>query len=471
MTSYKVEMPSNYQELHDLGHIVSSTILSRKVPQPAHIAKILGQGNVSAYYLMHALMHSKEYGQGRDVLVYARRDKKAPAIHPFDSAVKPYFRVNDRDLPSRYILTPREQRGILIHDLNEDYGESLLGVFVVNDIISYLLGEETGKDAILDTNKNGLLLKSLENEIIKLPIKNHNGVYRLLEEKLTQLSIKPLSIPREYRRVLSSLYDFEKYIDKEVDYMPEQKDDLLMIINEMSTALTKKIKNKELLGPSEVEEQVKWQYMHVMEIMKHGNYIDVDRNLVLPGDQEFLLTLNKTLYWDFISNIAENVQRNSNSVLQNEHAKNDSYLSPIMVKLADSTNTVANMDQSPLTNATSIFRKARISIAAGIILGGYLKNQQNDYQRLHSGVDYLFRNLEHSVDRHLEYLSKSAMGETNYELDLKIFEVMKGKMKDLEILIAEMQEPSLVENVFKRIGNIFRPRKYELEFGGRQFTR
>ena len=145
-----------------LGDAVSGIILAREVPKPEDIATVLGDGSVDSYYFMHALMHSIEYGRRRGVVDYARRDQRAVQIHSFDSALRPFYRFKDKKLPSGYVLTPREIKGVLVHDLGEEFGQSLLGALVVNKVIGHLLREETGKDADLLTNKNALFFYSLQ---------------------------------------------------------------------------------------------------------------------------------------------------------------------------------------------------------------------------------------------------------------------------------------------------------------------
>ncbi len=432
----------DYKETRDLGKTVAKTILNRKVPEPDQISRVFGEENVDPYYVMHALTHSQEYGQRTGIINYGRRDQKAMQIHPYDSAFKPYRRLWDRRLPSGYDLTSEEIGEILIHDLGEEFGHSPLGALVVNGSIGYLLGKNKGEAANRLTNQNGMVLDSLQNRVNDLPQERLNQIqnkvddllqegrdqddiddilkeemgelyqshtYDILKEEMSVVEVKASHIRAHYQRFLSALNDFGDYVSQNSDYMGRgQKEDLLGRIGKMSSSLNK-TRGIDILTPDDATQSVLEQYEHVMGIMEAGNYIEVDENLVVPGSAPFLLTLEKTLYRDYIDNIAESM----------------------MAKNADATDNVITMDHTSLLNDTSIFRKARILINANIEHGKYLKENNEDYKRLERGIDYLFRNLDASVNHHLRELQKRTgdLAEDHWDLDLKIFTLMKEKLE------------------------------------------
>ena len=289
-----------------------------------------------------------------------------------------------------------------------------------------------------------------------------DSVYGSLDRKRNQIKGVDVAagILRYYQRILNALEYFKAYVKQEAGYMPEpQKEGLLGIINGMSNAVSGKIERGELLEPDAARQLILGQYEQVMGIMKGGKYIEADKRLLLPGDPEFLLTLKKTLYWDFISSIIIDVVNCAASASQNRHTVDDNYLAPIMEKIAEITHTVANMERTPLTNATSIFRKGRIVISAGIELGAHLKEQSMDYQRLQNGVEYLLKNLGLAVETHLEALQHLARLDDNWNMDLRTFEVMKEKMGDLENKIALMRAQQLkgsnaLSGLFRIVGHV-----------------
>ena len=171
-----------------------------------------------------------------------------------------------------------------------------------------------------------------------------------------------------------------------------------------------------------------------MEIMESGKYIKADPELVPPRNSKFLVTLDKTLYRDYINDIVKEVKHEASLAHQNGHLDNDNYLGLIMEKLADGTDSAIKMEVSPLLNATNIFRNARTLIVAGTELIEYLREQKMDYERLERGVDYLTRNLNAAVNDHLITLRRrhKFLAEGHWDPDLVAFEYMGEKMVDLK---------------------------------------
>ena len=457
MKPYKVQVPANYREIRDLGDKVHDTILARRVPQPDQVARVLGEETVKAYCLMHALMYAIEHKRGKGVPNYKRRDKKAIQRHSYDAAFKSFFRFEDRELPSKYLLTPRENIGVLVHDLGEEFGQNLVGALVVNDIVGYLLGKDAGRDADLLTNKNALLLGPLEEEVAKLEPSqiNHNNIYAAFRRLHSEVRVEPRDVVWQYRRVLHALRSFKTYVENRADYMPDlQKKALIGYLDELIGGVNIRIKDG-ALKPDDIAELVAQQYGHVMAIMEAGKYVKVDTSLLVPEDIEFLLTLRKTLYADFVKGISEAVKSSASQSKKSTEGgtTTDSYVAPMMEKLADSTDTVANMD-SKLENATSIFRKARIVIASGIDLVGHLKQSELDYRRLQRSVDYLFRNLAYRVNPHLEYLQTLSRTENTWDRDLEVFSRMKEKTDELGQRINALGEPKRFRDRIRDLGGL-----------------
>ena len=470
MKNYKVSIPESYEVIRTIGYQISQTILARRVPQPDHIALVLGEDAKKAYYFMHALLHNIEEGRKRGILDYARRDQKAIQRHSFDAAQKPYFRLKDKKLPSNYILTPREIKGVLGHDLGEEFGQSLLGAMIVNDIIGYLLGEETGRDTSLLTNTNALLMDSLEDRISDKVAKTKardiepDHVYSVLKEAKSEVHVKPGTVSYNYLRILNALRTFRAYVEDTANYMPEsQRKAILNMSDELSEGVRRRMRNGGVKADDATEQNTS-KHEHVMEILERGEYTEADGRLVPPGSPKFLATLKKTLYRDFISEIAQKVRQDSQSSSRN--GSND-YLAPMRVKFAESTETAANMD-STLINAISIFRKGRILDAFGIELGGYLRTQGRDYLSLQMPLVYHFKNLDASVDQNYEEFRRKFERDTAWEPEFKAFGVMKEKMDDLERRITAMESPSWVRERIRDIGNMFGIT--ELKLGKVHFT-
>lgn len=400
----------NYNETRDLGKTVSRIILDRKVPEPGQISQVFGEETVDSYIVMHALTHSQEYGLRTGIINYGRRDQKAMQIHPYDSAFKPYRRLRDPRLPSGYDLTPKEIIEVFIHDLGEEFGHSPIGALVVNASLGYLLDKDIGKAGNRLTNQNGMVLDSLQDRVNDLSQEDLDPghIYDILKEEMCNVKVEASHIEAHYQRFLDALNYFEAYVGQNSNYMSkEQKEKLLGRIGKMSEKLNKE-RGIDILTPDDATQSIWKQYDNVKKIMEAGDYIEVDANLVVTGSTPFLLTLEKTLYRDYIDNIGESM----------------------IPKDAESTDNVIKMDHTSLLNDTSIFRKARILINSNIERGRYLKENNEEYKRLERGVDYLFRNLDASVNHHLRELQKRTkdLSDEHWNLDLQIFRLMKEKL-------------------------------------------
>jgi hypothetical protein len=444
IVGYNPVVSADYRKICELGNVISETILARRVPQPDHLAQVLGEEAVNAYLLMHALTHAIEYGKTRGVLESARRDGRAIQIHSFDAAFKPYYRLVDPVLPSGHYLRLRERIGLPNHDLGEESGKILLGALVVNDSIGYLIGEDYGKDADTSTNKNGLLMRAHESEIKRLPDIDDYSVHKLLERKMLGVRVSDERVQRQYKKVLDALKGFRKYVSGEVDYMPyTQKDEILGRVSEMASKLSEKISRGEILSSDEARDVIRSHYGEVMEIIEDIEPGSIDQRLLLPENPEFLVALKQSIYRSFIRNKAGGVVSDLYSAIKasyNNYPVDDSYLAHAMIRLADSTQTAANMDAN-VVNAASIFGKTRIvSEEFGIRLHEYLRLSGIADQRLQRGVDYLLRNLSARVNDVLGSLRSSVTQDNNWLRDLRIFATIVEEAISLEKRVAETRD-------------------------------
>lgn len=451
MKQYRVIIPNHYDEIKALGKEVLKTIEDRKSPKPEDISKVLGEDAVMPYYFMHALLRNLEHGRARSVLDYKRRNGIAIQTHSFDAAFKPYYRLGHKYLPSNYVLTPREITGDIVHDLGEEFGQDLLGAIVVNDVIRYVLGDEAGKDADVLTNKNALLLDSLEDRIKK---DEPERIHKIIKKSKSLINVRDGEIEYHHRRVLNAVKQFRNYVQTEADYLEEpQKNYLLGIIDDIVERALTRVSQKSLRA-DEVNGIILQQYENVMGIMEKGEYLSADKKLLLPGDPKFLWSLKKTLYRDFIGSIAEKVKEELVLASVNDRSKDDRYLGAFIEKLSESIDTVANMEPNPLRHAISIFRKARISIPTGIDLVDYLGQESADYARLQMAVDCLYRNLEDSVNQWAEVTPKSSKRDSKWETYAEKFAIMKSKTEELGEKVREMNGPNWLRKRIRGVGKL-----------------
>ncbi|MBI2658141.1 hypothetical protein HYX08_05605 [Candidatus Woesearchaeota archaeon] len=451
MKSYNPVLPANYPEIQRIGIEVSNTILDRKIPQPSKIAMVLGEDNVRAYYLMHALLWAIEHRRSPSTPDYKRRDRKAIQRHSFDASFRPLYRFADTKeskIPSRYILTPREVRGVLVHDLGEEFGQSLMGALIVNDVISYLLGNDTGNDADLLTNKNALLLDGLE-EAVKADEMKHETIFGAAVRLGSRVIISDRSVAHEYTRVHQALGHFKSYVEgiNDESYMPlAEKKRLIDVLEGLISSV--KEKSKERLRAEQLSTSIVDQYGNIISVIKDKDYGEVDRTLLLPGDNEYRLTLKNTLYRDFVRRVAESVKRSA--PVNGANGSGIDFLAPFIESIAETTDTVTNMDLEP-PHAISIYRKAREKIGQGIDLALALRGQDETYGKLAIAVEYLHRNLVDMIETRVGELKSRKKKETALGRDLEKFGIMREKMGDLEARMEEIRQPGLLKAWHNRI--------------------
>ena len=442
MQNHTSGLPVGYNRIREIGEMVSGTISrERKVPQPQHISKIFGQDAVLPYYFMHALFHNLERGNGKLFSHPIRRDGKALQEHSFSAAFSPYFRYLDQVIPSYFFLTPRESKGNLVHDVPEEFGQTLLGALVCINTIRYALSREMGEDANDLTNKNAMLLDPLEARLEKMkpPAINHDTTYQAFSSLCKEVKTRRDDLDKQYERIVKALVTFRSYVDREVNYMPEpQKKHLLEIIHALVNRVEIHARSKKTLKTDDAKQLLRQQYEQAMDIMHysrgHGTYEEIKSKLLLPDDHEFLIVLKNTLYRDHINDIARKVKSRAKG------ADGDDYLATAMEKLSDFSHTGKNLDVR-ITNARSIIFKGSILIDELSRLALDLTAQGHDSSRLIAGIKWSYKNLKlgmHAV--HVFHLHRS-IAETTQESDLSIATLMKDEiLEDLETRIAAFHE-------------------------------
>lgn len=430
----------DYVRLRDLSYDLSMKIIGREIAYPSEIKQIsLKEGDEVSriYYFMDALMHHIEYDKWGRIADYTMKDEKPIQRHFFDSAFRSYFRYTDPELPSNYLSTLREQKGILVHDLAENFGKNIIGALVVNHVIKNLFGNEIGNDASLLTDMNAFVLKSINRKVRSLKEINPDNVYKILYKKRDDIIVGQGTIDKQYVKVLNALKKFEKYAVEKADYMPEsEKNSLLNIINNLYEDINENISSKTLLSPDVVSKNMKMYYNNVMNLIKKGEYLEVDERLILPDESEFLIMLKRTLYRDYIKKIHNQVLKDAISYSKNGDSPDDSYLRLAMEKIPELTDTVINMPYQPNSKSLNIQRKGRIDIIENIELINNLKNLGKDYSRLFNGVDYLYENLIKSVNRLIGAFTDEDDSSNNLNLNRLL--VVKEKVMGLEEQVKEL---------------------------------
>ncbi|MBI2130663.1 hypothetical protein HYU10_02730 [Candidatus Woesearchaeota archaeon] len=415
-----------------IGGEVSDTIVAQMVPEPSKVAFSLGNYAVHMYYFMHALFHSIEHRTGT-WFEPERTDEKPLQKHSFDAAVKPLFRYHD-PMPSGYLITPRETKSILVHDVGEDFGRSLIGAVVINDLIKYLFGERVGRDAEILTNHYALILSSIVGKRAEAELDEISpaGLPAILALEMEKLRYTDADVVTESRMAVSALQEFMDYAIVNTTNMPPiERDDIIDIMVSLSSR-TLEYADESRINPKAATDFAQQQYERVLGILQSGKFMEADRDILMPGEHEYLASLKKTLYWHYVDNIFQEVKREAREHLGNGKKPSDAYLSTAMVKTAEQTDTAANMEYNPPTQASSINRKARIVIASNLSLFGWLEELGRDYGRLQSANRYLFEVLKASIDGNIAALETKVRLDTNWRPNLARFMLMREKARDLE---------------------------------------
>lgn len=441
---YRPEIPKDYDRLRALGFEVHELVRARDVPKPRqHIAELFGADSVLAYYLMHGLFHSLEYGRNRGVLDFKRRDRKAIQMHSLDAALKPVVRLMDK-IPSGYLLNNgREINGGFVHDVSEEVGRTPLGALVFIDYIGHVLGDQTRNDSILLTNYNALISDFHEKGIKNLPVVDHEGVYQVIKsgrKRLDKGRIGDSTIPRIYSKIETALNDFRDYVGRNVNWDgsggAEEKKRLLGIIDTLIRAVPSR---SDMLERGTAIEYLRTRYdkaLSVMQNAKTNGYSTLDERLILKGEPEFLIGLKNTFYGDFINDIMISLKMYGN-------------VAPAIIKVAESTGTAATMD-SNLVNARSIFAKGVITTKEAVQA---VNGTKVDTQKFQRAIFYFQKNLDASLDRiYRSYTGngkKDELRDSSWDDEIKAFAYMLEESKKLEELVKEYGPPSWISDLVR----------------------
>ena len=208
------EYPEDYNRRRALIYSVSKQIESGRIANPQDIKTIFGPESLGPYYFQHALLRTRK----------RRRDGKPLPRHSFDAASQSFYRYKQ----SGYLLkSPVETSGTLVHDVGEDFGESLIGAMAVNDAIGYLFGPAVGRIATAVTSGNGLILKSLDRMVEQMDpqVRSEIGQYITVSmlEKLKPEAVAFTSedILRGYSKITDVLENFRNYVLRKASYLGE----------------------------------------------------------------------------------------------------------------------------------------------------------------------------------------------------------------------------------------------------------
>ena len=192
-------------------------------------------------------------------------------------------------------------------------------------------------------------------------------------------------------------------------------------------------------------------------VENRNNLLEIDDALRGNDENRYLLALKKTLYADFINAIANAVLEEYVRFLEDPKGHPD-YTAPMMVKLADLTETASNLESQSIDHVISIFRKVRRGIWSAHDLAPKIKPAElprdGEYQRLQNAQNFLFYALDSGVRANFKFYKKRAPYQTSLETERDAFGEMAKKMDELKATLKTTEDISLLSR-FRVRGNSF----------------
>ena len=204
-------------------------------------------------------------------------------------------------------------------------------------------------------------------------------------------------------------------------------------------------------------ESVDRQFQNAISIAQSNNLFEIDDALKGNDENRYLLALKKTLYADFINAIANAVLEEYERFLRYPNGHSD-YTAPMMVKLADLTETASNLEGQSIDHVISIFRKVRRGIWAAHDLAPKIKPAElpgdGEYQRLQNARNFLFYTLDLGLRPNFDFYSERADQETSLETERDAFKEMMRKMGELRAALKTTEDAGL-RSMFRIRGKSF----------------
>ncbi len=410
---------------------ITRKIQSNEIPTPDDVMRLVGKDNIvlKSVYFTLAVLYDAE-----------RREGARPYfVHPYSVAVKPDYRYADDLIPSGFRTTSFMKCLGLIHDLREVFGKTPEGSHVVGVNVGYLLGNELAEGLGYLTNNNDTVIGTIKDSVERLRKTDPERYKRLdasdiserLSGELERLNIDERSVIKQYRRIQKALVDFVNDIRT---YHPELSDiDRAFIVGLIQDSflipISKVIKRKDIISPSKLESIIREDFEHVIGIVDGKSYVNADQRLILPKESPFLVTLDKTLYQDFLNRAMDYA---FNRVIE-QHSKgqlvDDSALSVPIVRVCDTAATLATFEDD-IAHAISQYRKARRVSESGRGLIERLEQEgvEQIYERFRLAIDYSNRILGFVIGMQHKSFQLKAKIDNVYDRDVELLEYMLSKM-------------------------------------------
>ena len=408
--------------------IITRKLLERKIPTQDDVKALLGDNEVvlKSFFFSLALLYD----------IPRREGMKPSFLHSYSAAGKPDYRYNDPKLPSRFKQTNFMKCLALIHELGEDYfGKDIAGSYVIEDIVKSFLGNELASGLEELTNNNDLVMESIKKPLERMDVEKYkrleeSDISRKLEARLDKLKISGKNVIGYYKRIKRKLGKFIGNIKSYHEELSNKDKGFIIdfIYNFFAKPLSTRLKEENIIDPYILTENVRNDFQYVIDMIKGQDYVEADPKLVHPFESPYIVTLDKTLYQDLLDNkIVGNAYKRLKEELAKGQLLDDSSLSVPIVKVSDSTATIATLE-TDIVHAIHQFRKARRVRETFRRLISRLKQEginPHIYQRFKRAIDYQDKNLKLSIIEHYNYFKSKY--DTQYSKDIELLEYMLGK--------------------------------------------
>ena len=257
--------------------------------------------------------------------------------------------------------------------------------------------------------------------------------------------------------MIDALERFRNYVLRRASYLGDASQARISgIVEDLETRLKTRIEEG-ILDTERVRESVDRQFQNVISITQGNGLLEIDDALKGNDENRYLLALKKTLYADFINTIVNAVLEEYTRFLVDPQSHPD-YTAPMMVKLADLTETASNLEGQSIDHVISIFRKARRGIWAAHDLAPQIKPIElpgdGEYLRLQNARNFLFYTLDLGLRPNFVFYKGRAAQETSLETERDTFMEMLRKMDELKATLKTTEDTGLLSR-FRGRGKYF----------------
>lgn len=376
---------------------VSNLINGGGIPNDAQLIEKLGEEGAHAFGIVSPAFYN----------VYQRSGNRTVLRHFYDLVIRGKVR-------EKYSLTPFQTQVAIAHDSLEDILKRAIdempvdglrptvAAYVMADALDPLLnpmviyGVSINEDkgtapkkyggVISETDFNAMIAKPvLENPAFL--VKNGNPKFEIeRQDKAGYVLLTPYG-KEFFLSMLDGIYGNFKVTEEDIlktyefikaryrrfldihlpnSGLPVEEQRIISdkYVTRAIATIEDKLKSGGIIKPRETEENIMARYEHVRHLIASDNHKPADISLILSSESPHVITIEKTLYSDYISKNMREMIEAAKRVVGSGRIKDEPYQQFPIVKGVDLIDTTAGMGPN-LDNMTSINRKDRIYLKEG----------------------------------------------------------------------------------------------------------